>query len=429
MIAIRAVNVVDVAAGRVLAGQTVLVTGDRIIGVGTTAIPAGAQIIEGRGQYLIPGLWDMHVHGSSLASFMPLYIANGVTGIRDMYTPMIGVKDVRRQIAEGKIEGPEIVAAGRLIDGDPPIWPGSIVAKNADEGRKAVETALEEGSDFLKVYSRLSREAFFGIAAEAKAKGKVFAGHVPNSVSVLEAAKAGQKSNEHLQGFLAECSSVDIKTLEGKTGLEKLRVYVETFDEGRAKKLIHELNKSEMWQCPTLVVLQNVARLDDPDLAKDPNMKYVPTFISMGWDPSKDFRFKSRTAEDWAAGRKSFALTRRLVKLLSLAKAKLLAGTDTLNPYVFPGFSLHDELGLLVACGLSPAEALRAATLNPARYFSRENEIGQIKKGLRADMVLLDENPLADIANTKRIRAVIARGKVFDRSKLNRMLSEVSTGW
>jgi Amidohydrolase family len=416
----HSVNVVDVARGKIRKHQDVLIEGDRITQIGRITAPDGTQVIEGKGKYLIPGLWDMHVHGSSVASFLSIYTANGVTGVRDMFTSLYGVIPLRNAIRRGNMVGPEIVAAGRIIDGPKPIWPGSITASSEAEGRAGVQTAIKEGSDFIKVYSLLPREAFFGIADEAKKAGKVFCGHVPNSVTLQEAATAGQKSNEHMMGWLAACSSGAIDP--SLSARERTERFIATFDSRRANQVIRQTWQAGMWQCPTLSVLHNIAYLDDPKLSEDPRLKYVPAYITQGWDPKADFRFKARTADDWRVAKLSYDLNRRIVRMIANAGVPLLAGTDTMNPYVFPGFSLHDELRLLVEAGVSPADALRAATLNPARYFGRESEIGQVKQGFVANLVLLNDNPLKDIRNTTKIESVIQRGRLFNRSQLDDLL-------
>lgn len=419
-IAFKNVSVIDVVGGKVLPRQNVVVVGDKISQVGTAAVPAGATLVDGTGKFLIPGLWDMHVHGSGISAMLPLYVANGVTGVRDMYTDMAEIRSSRTKIAAGTIAGPEIVAAGRLIDGPKPIWEGSLTAKDADEGRQAVRTALSEGSDFIKVYSLLPREAYFAIAEEAKKRGKDFCGHVPNSIDLLEAARAGQKSDEHLTGFLAACSTK--RALASQTPMERLRAYVESFDDKRAREVIGKLAKTKMWQCPTLVVLHNVAFLDSPEFEKDSRLPLMPPYFKSMWNPANDFRFKERTSEDWAVSRRAYELDLRIVGMLARKGANILAGTDTLNPYVFPGFSLHEELAYLVQAGLTSGEALRAATVSPAKYLGRTNEIGQVRSGFRADLVLLDANPLMDIRNTTKIRAVVVRGELLLRDRLDATL-------
>lgn len=192
-----------------------------------------------------------------------------------------------------------------------------------------------------------------------------------------------------------------------------------------AFELVVPFEKNQTWQCPTLTVLHSIAYLDDPSFTNDPRLKYMPRDIRVSWDPKTDFRLKTRTAEDWARSKKLFSKDAEIVGAMQRAGVKILAGTDTLNPYCLPGFSLHDELGLLVKAGLSPMEALQAATLNPARFMGKEKDFGTVETGKIADLVLLDANPLNDIANTKRIDAVVLGGKFFPRASLDGMLAKM----
>jgi hypothetical protein len=203
---------------------------------------------------------------------------------------------------------------------------------------------------------------------------------------------------------------------------ERTERLIKAFDLKRAKGAIRRTWKAGMWQCPTLAVLRNIANLDDPTLTSDPLLKYIPGYIAQGWDPKADFRFKSRTADDWRVSKLSYELSRRIVGMIAKERVPLLAGTDVMNPYVFPGFSLHNELQLMVEAGVSKADALRAATVNPARYFGRENEIGQVKPGFIANLALLNGNPLKDIRNTTKIDSVVQRGRLFNRAQLDDLL-------
>ncbi len=258
-IAVTHVTVIDGTGAKPKTDQTVLVAGERIDAVGKSGrvkLPANALVVDGTGKFLIPGLWDMHVHLSELPHFSELCIANGVTGVRDMFGNMTNIVAERKAIASGQ-PGPRIVAAGRLIDGPKPVWPDSITAKDAEEGRAAVMTAKREGSDFIKVYSLLPRDAYFAIAAEARRQGMVFAGHVPNAVSAAEASDTGQKSIEHLTGVLKACSSREAELMrpghDAFTDTTVIKTVLETYDEGKAQALFARFKRNHTWQCPTLM--------------------------------------------------------------------------------------------------------------------------------------------------------------------------------
>lgn len=303
-------------------------------------------------------------------------------------------------------------------------------------------------ADFVKVYSLLPREVYFAIADEAKKQAIPFEGHVPIAVSALEASAAGQRSIEHLTGILAACSSREGEIMKSArealagmlatnepaslfaSGRESRNLELETYSDPKAAAVFAEFKRNHTWQCPTLTVLRNVRFIDDLALIDDSRMRYMPRMYKALWNPTNDFRFKDGTAEDIAVGKKAYQKALEIVGAMKRAGVGILAGTDTQNPYCFPGFSLHDELGLLVQAGLTPMEALQAATINAARFSATRtgldgNDFGTIEKGKVADMVLLDANPLEDIANTKKIWGVIFGGKFYSRAALDEMLRKV----
>jgi imidazolonepropionase-like amidohydrolase len=437
------VTVIDMTGAPAQPDRTVVITGDRITGIGPGAsvqVPKDAQVVDATGKFLIPGLWDMHVHWLH-KDYVPLFIANGVTGIRLMWgTP--AHHQWRQEIEQGTLRGPRMAIASSIVDGPNPIWPGSVAVKDAAEGRKAVIQEKQAGADFIKVYSRLPRDAYFAIADEAKKQGIPFAGHVPGDVTVLEASDAGQKSIEHLTGFPEACSAreeelrrrekeVMSNLPEGqkfpsRASLRSLtRLMLDTFSPEKAKALSAHLVRNHTWQCPTLVVQRNMAFIQDPAIRNDPRVKYMPPEMISWWNPAGDFRLQDKADEDFELARAMYQRQKELVGLMRRAGVEFLAGTDVLNPYCFPGFSLHDELGLLVEAGLSPMEALQAATLNPARYLGKEKDLGTVEKGKIADLVLLDANPLDDIGNSRKIDAVVTGGKLLPRGELQKMLADV----
>lgn len=434
------VTVIDAKSGQAISEMTVIVEGRLIIAVGSGSkvkVPQGAQVIDATGKYLIPGLWDMHVHEWNKEVFFPLFIANGITGVRDMFSPMPPIKQWRAEIAAGMTIGPHIFAAGIIVDGPYPFCkPCTIAVSNTDEGRKAVLKVKEMGADFVKVYSMLPRDAYFAIAEEAKRLHMVFAGHVPEFVSAAEASDAGQKSMEHLMGVLVACSAKEAelrKENEARLRTEGIRqdtamleqaAALDSFDEKKAAALFARFVKNGTWMCPTLSVLRAVAFSGDADFRNDPRIKYIPDFLKQQfWEDA--YGWKEHTPEFNAQAKRVFQKQLEVVGMMNRAGVRLIAGTDTANPYVFPGFSLHDELALLVQAGLTPAEALRTATINPAKYFDMEKSLGTVEKGKIADLVLLDANPLTDINNTRKIVAVISDGRYLPKGALQKMLAEV----
>jgi imidazolonepropionase-like amidohydrolase len=445
-IAVMHVTVIDGTGAKPKVDQTVVVKGERITKVGKTSkvkLPAGITMLDGTGKFLIPGLSDMHVHWYD-QDYLPLFIVNGVTSVRLMWgMPMH--HEWRKEIEHESLPWPRLLIASAIVDGPKPIWPDSITVANETEGRKAVTQARHAGADFVKVYSLLSRDAYFAIADEAKRQGIPFAGHVPVSVSAEEASAAGQKSIEHLTGILQACSSHEAELLKSAQEtlqailtttnsplsmvakeIQEDQMALKTYNPKKARAVFSEFKKNHTWQCPTLTVLRLATYADDPaSFTNDVRLKYMPPEVRSRWGQlGNGSRMKSRTANDPEFARKLFKKEIEVVGAMHRAGVEILAGTDTLNPYCYPGFSLHDELGLLVQSGLTPMEALQAATLNAARFMGREKELGTIEPGKLADLVLLDADPLQDIHNTKTIRAVFANGHFFDRPALDKLLHD-----
>ncbi|HKY28648.1 MAG TPA: amidohydrolase family protein [Pyrinomonadaceae bacterium] len=434
------VNIVDVRAGRLVSDQTVVIEQDRITRVGpanSARLPLGATVLNARTKYLIPGLWDMHVHAAWNGIdkvFAPLFVANGVTGVREMYGDPAVIRAWKSKYGLGE-PWPRMIAAGHILDGPNPIWPGSTVARSPDEARQAVDSLRASGADFIKVYTRLPRDAYIAAIDEAKRVGTYVVGHVPDAVSIGEASDLGQRSIEHLTGVTIECSKdadalrAERAAVASEASALVLSVYARqtqrilaTQDSARCSALIARLARNHTWQVPTLVQLRGFASLDDERFIADPRVRYMPQEVVKSWDWRKDFRFRERTPEDWSNARRHY---RRYVEILGAAHRAgipILVGTDVLNPFTFPGFSLHDELTLLVEAGLTPAEALRAATLNPATFLNTQDSLGTVEKGKFADLVVLDANPLEDVRNTARINAVILNGRLYNRTQLDKLL-------
>lgn len=434
------VSVVDVAAGRLVPDMTVIVSDGRISAVGKSGslrAPAGAQLFDGQGKYLMPGLWDMHIHtGTSWKDYLPLFLVNGVTGVRIMW----GLPEHhqwQKERESGRLMAPRMVIASPIIDGPKPLRQGSVAVGSAEEGREAVRKSKAEGAEFIKVYAFLSRESFLAIADESKKQGLPFVGHVPEMVSALEASDAGMKSIEHLTGLLDASSTRQPELLEalrirqqdmgaGKlvppaVGQQIRQLQMAFYSREKEEAVLERYKRNRTWQTPTLIENRNT-EIYDESRRSDTRLKYLPGSTESGW---AQFLEQLRTApfaeyRTWQYGKQVEA-----VGMMQRAGVGLLAGTDPFNPYCIPGFSLHDELALFVQAGLTPAEALRTATINPAVFFGREADMGTVAKGKIADLVLLDANPLQDIRNTTRINAVVVNGRLLDRATLDKMLNQV----
>lgn len=436
---IKNTNIIDVETGKVVSNKHIIIKDGIIsqIANGTKIFKIKTDtIIDGKGKYLMPGLWDMHTHVWNDASTFPLLIANGITGIRGMFESMYSVNKWREDISKGRITGPLLFVAGPIVDGPKPIWPGSVAVSNEAEGRQAVDSLKYKLKvDFIKTYSLLSYNSYMAIADECKKQNIVFAGHVPNEVSVVEAANAGQKSQEHLYGMMEIASDSSDYWFAYQKGTVKDSLWKErstrkaflfrTYNESKLKAALKKIKKTNTYICPTLTVNRGVANINDTALLKDPRMEYMGAFMKNNWDYRKDFRFKNRTDTDFAQAKREYGLKLKITKLVYDAGIPILAGTDFPNPHCYIGFGLHDELKLLVKAGLAPSSALQTATINPAKYFGIENTEGSVSVNKNANLVLLSKNPLLDIANTESIEMVFIKGKPFTKNQLQGLLDGV----
>lgn len=446
-IAIAHVNVVDVDGGRVLRDMRVEVRGGRITFVGKEdarlARPASQVRIDGAGKFLIPGLWDMHVHSVYPlfpALMGPQYIANGVTGVREMFGDLAVVKQWRATSAAADTIWPRIVASGHIVDGQPPIWPTSVVAVTEADGRRVVDSLKDAGADFIKVYSLLPRAAYVGVAKRAKELGIPYAGHVSYAMTVAEASDLGQKSIEHMDGIIRACSARDNEfrpvvrgVVERGFGFDSIisagrvqgTALLESQDPAACASLAATFRKNGTWLSPTLTVLHGMGWADDSSQYNDSRLQYMPKFLTVGWNPKNDFRLRTMTPESWTRRKREFRRNMELVRYMHDEGVPIIAGTDMLNPWVFAGWSLHDELAYYVEAGLTPLEALRTATRNPARFLGKQDVTGSVTAGKWADLVLLNANPLENIRNTTAINTVIADGRLVTPERRQQMLEAV----
>ena len=435
------VNVVNTRNGGIEQGVTVVISKDRITGVGRVGfVPErrNLQIINANGKYLIPGMWDMHVHSAFVSpawdekAIYPLYIANGVTGVRDMGGDPDVLDRRRSRIENGELLAPHLFVAGPFLAGGKSDQQ-TIAVNTPEEARRAVDAVKGRGEDFVKILSNVPRDSYFAIADQARRQKIPFVGHVPSSVSVSEAVTAGQGSIEHLTGILLACSSQEEKIRAQQLTALANRDYaaygklssqiMATYDQAKAHSLFLELTQSSTWQVPTLVWTQANSRIDDPNLESDPRLKYVPATVREQWTPAK--LLKSTLPEELAGLKTEAARAVELVKAMHDAGVRFMAGTDGPDPYVFPGFSLHDELEWLVKSGFTPLQALQAATLNPALFLGKLDKYGIAETGHVADLVVLDADPLQDIHNTRKIFGVVMGGKYYSREALDKMLEQV----
>ena len=436
LLVLNNVTVVDVRTGALQSEQTVILERNHIASVGpgkSAKYARNAPSVNCRGLFLIPGLWDMHVHlvfgdwfPDAQEISLPLFVANGVTGVRDMGSELDIVQDWHNEIEAGRLIGPRIYTSGPMLDGPKPRFPSSVAIATPEAAHRAVADLKLRGADFIKLQSLIPRDAVFAIAEEAKRQEIPFEGHVPDAVHASEMSEAGMKSFEHLIGIFEGSSPAEDDFLKGNKTEGR---FLATFEPARAASLASILAKNQTWQCPTLVWERGGNLIDASDFSKDTRVKYVPaSWKNKTWKRFTDEITQGYGADDLAIRRRFVEKELEVVGMLHKTGVPFLAGTDTpAGVHIFPGYSLHEELQRFVAAGFTPLEALQTATINPARFFGMENQLGTVEKGKLADLVLLSGNPLGDIANTQKIAGVIVNGRYFYRAELDKMLGRVES--
>lgn len=380
-IVFKNVNVIPMNTETVLEGFNVIIEDGKIVELGKSKeikIPKDSRIINAKGKYLTPGLADMHVHLWYEDELM-LYLANGVTTIKDMFGRPETL-EIKKKIKEEELLGPNLYVASTIMNGSPPIYPGSVVPETPEEARGFVTEFKKMGYDFIKVYERLTPDVYDSIIKTAKEQNIPVVGHVPELVGIEKVLESGQKSIEHLDDYI---------------------------DSG---KLYDMTVENEVWNSPTIVVYdRRVYPKDTLD-----GLEYMSPSAIQSYERSM------------AAYSTEISTLKRMTKKLHEKGAKLLLGTDANNPFVFPGFSIHDELYNLVDSGLTPYEAIRTGTYNAAEFLDKLDESGSVEIGKNADLVLLSANPLEDITNMKKIEGVMSKGKWINKDEIDEMLNNVS---
>lgn len=450
-VAVTGVSVLDVESGTVRPDMTVVIEEDRIIRVSPSdSLLLGASVmeIELPGAYVLPGLWDMHAHTYSdtevREAFLPAFVLHGVTGIRDMFADchevcagvdsraVTTIMDAQHpsaetvtrwqdDIAAGRLVGPRIVRSSYIISSGPG-WPSARPVSGVADARAAVLTAAERGVDFIKVYPTLAREEFLEIARVADSLGLPLAGHAPSSLSPLESSSAGMDSFEHLDRLVSFCTGDRGPIVPDASGASLVGVIIEGAVESCAE-VFPTLVANGTHLVPTLSVLRGYAELRAPGRASDPRRSMLPRDILDLWDALvSDDRVPDQAL---AAMGVQYRIAGALIVAAHEAGVAVMAGSDTPNPNVYPGSGLHDELSELVAAGLSPLDAIRAATVVPARFLDVNEELGAVSPGYLADLVVVSENPLEDIERLRHIELVVADGRLYDREDLARIRSAI----
>jgi N-acyl-D-aspartate/D-glutamate deacylase len=440
------VTIIDVETGTITPGQSMLIEGTDIAAIGPN-LTAGDTIqrIDGGGGYLIPGLWDSHVHiFSSLTepdTALPLYLINGVTGVRDMGAlwPLAEQEALQVLIERGEVLGPRLILSGAWVDASPGSWPGMFLADTPEEARAVVDRIAAEGWAAVKSYSMLDEATYLALAEAATEAGLPLVGHVPERVALGTAIDVGQDGMEHFGRIPMACSTAEGEMLNAlrvamTEGADQAtvfgimaarnRIVLETWDEALCEAVLVRMAEAGLHVSPTLVVADFY--IGNWPAADAPRMRMIPAEVREAWG-RPDFRLEAVTEEVLALAEDSIALDRRTFAIAHAAGVPILASSDAsfANPYLFHGFSLLDELDIYVSAGLTPREALYTATVAPPRFFGFFDQDGSIDVGRRADLVLLDANPLDGLQTLRQPRAVIVRGTVLDRAALDAMEADL----
>jgi len=440
------VNVIDVVYGKTITGQDVIIEGTKIKNI----IPHGEfklqanQLVNGESKYLIPGLWDMHVHTGNADIFFPLYIANGITGVRDtgggmeISTGNLSVKfqklsSWRNEVIQGKRIGPEMLLAGSMIDGSPVVWPGTIEVTDSSSIHAAIRAQKELGVDFIKVYHNLNLEQLSEVARASKEQNISFVGHIPLNTPPMEtlihASRLGQSSIEHMIQVQVAIGKEDIQINSFMNVAEACSKIINQIDLQKEKILYDVFIENDTWLTPTVSVWWGVGQLDqEQDDFYQKRLDYIPNYIINEWNrnPFQDAELTEHPPEDYETFREASLNMAKVAKRMYDYGVNLMAGSDSANPMIIPGYGLHKELELLVRGGFSSAEALRLATLNPAKFMGRK-DTGIIDLEAQADLVILNKNPLENISNISSIEGVLLKGKYLDREKLDELLDQAKS--
>jgi imidazolonepropionase-like amidohydrolase len=416
-IAITGVTLIDGTGAPPRANVTIVIQGDRIASVGKAA-PAKATLIDGANRFAIPGLWDMHTHlayaGDVTAT---LLVAHGVTSVRDPGGSLDTVDWLRRRIQNGALIGPRIFRSGPVVDGSKPGAQDRLVVDTAADARHAVRFLKSRGVDFIKVHTGVPRDAYFALLDEARQNRLPVVGHIPNDVDPAAAVEAGHHSVEHVVTLFE--GAVRRKTAAGMTQ----RQAIAEFTDDEARKLARLMAAKGAWFDPTLVTYWYRAHQFDLHNTPDPREKYVTASLRAFWKTLP--QSLTDTPETRRALADAFDRFLAITRIFHREGVRMLTGTDLAVPFSYAGSTLHEELAWLVKAGLTPMEAIVAATRHGAEAVGRGADLGTIAEGKRADLVLLDANPLDDIRNVGKIAAVIAAGRPFDRRALDDVLADM----
>ncbi len=434
-IVISNINIIDIENGSI-SKKTVCINSGKIVDVKVTDSLndyISEKHIDGLGKFLLPGFWDNHIHlrgGDSLIeenkNLLPLFIANGITTVRDAGGDLTSeILRWRKEIKNNTIIGPTIYTSGPKLDGDQATWAGSLVVTSREDVTKALDSLEKIPSDFVKIYdSRISRENYLEVLKQAKERGLISSGHMPFTVELNEAVTSGIGAVEHLYYILKGCSSKEKESTQAIINKElgfwdSMDQLTTTYHDSTAQKTFQLLNNHNTYVVPTLHIGNVLSYLDEVDHTNDPYLDIVGKGIVKTYN-GRIKRALSASPEARKSRKELNSFFKKLTKSLNNANVKLLAGSDSgaYNSYTYPGISLHKELEAMVAAGLDPLEALQTSSYNGSRFLQKDKEVGVIEVNKVADLVILNSNPLQEIKNTRDIYQVIKGNQIYDPKEI-----------
>lgn len=440
---IRDATVIDVAAGKPLPHRSIAVRGDTILAVGPSAAIEGRysakRMIDARGKYAMPGLWDMHVHfggGPELIeenkNLLPVYIAYGITAVRDCAADISdAVFAWRDQIAAGRLLGPTLFTSGPKLEGYKPLWKGTIEVGTPAEVDAALDRLQAKRADFIKITDNtLKPDIFLYAVRTATARGLRTSAHIPNALTIAQAANAGLSSIEHLD-YLIKAGSPQEQQVAADFAAGKIDAagasarLMASFDPAFAERAYRKLAAQGVYVTPTLNMTRILAYLDRDDHSRDDGLKLIGPGLRKTYEWRVE-RAAKATPQEVEQRHARYSRTASLMPMLAKAGMPILAGTDAgyLNSFNYPGRGLHDELAAYVEAGLTPAQVLRSATVTGPAFLRQSARYGALAPGKAADILILDADPLVNIAATRAIRSVVLKGRLFDRAALDELLAE-----
>lgn len=452
---IQNVTVVSTRDGSLSTDMSVIVDGGKIQKLTKKYVrtKGTAQAVDGTGKFVVPGFLDMHTHAMAAVdlptTYWPLLIANGVTGIREMGGSAALITRARQlnvESAAGRVDAPEVL----MIPGD--IFGGQ--APTAPLAVQFVQTQKANGADFIKVTAG-TRDAVLAILGEAKLQGLDVAGHLAPAISALDSSNAGWRAIEHLGsgfGLAIDCATdeatirpsiltdaarppfpatftISPRLYDGAINAPLYQRIFNTYSDAKCTTLAQAFVKNGTWTVPTLTRLRMMNFSDDPVYRADPNLIYVDKTRRLLWEQLSAQFSTTMPSTAVATLRQYYGLYQKVTKQLKANGVKMTAGSDIGGIWVIPGFGLHQEFRELAAAGLTPLEVLQMTTLNGAEFLKREATMGTVDEGKNADLVLLDGNPIADVANLSKISAVFLKGKFFSKVALDKLKSDVATAY